>query len=412
MHPKAPHTPTAATLPTTTQRYDGRPGVSAATVLREWWNMDPGRPGAGWQYLLATAFYNTIIGLVLTVFFSLGDTRLTWWEVLLETWVTSQCIGFSIHFGFSCFYRFTTRAWRDRLPKPALKALHVIIPITCVYVGYTLAFAIKGRNFLSLLMAYPRVGIMIFLIGLVVSFVWYLVMDGQTRSLRAEADEARAREAASAAQKQASEAELRALQAQIEPHFLFNTLANVQALIDYEPAKARQMLESFIEYLRATLDASRRTHGTLGDEVAMLQRYLQLMQVRMGKRLQTVWDIEPDLLSLPLAPLLLQPLVENAIKYGLEPKIEGGTITLRASRKAGRVQIVVQDDGVGMHAASTARKPPSGGSGTGLKNVLARLQSSSGASATLSVADTPGGCSAILEFDAQAALPPHPDTIA
>ena len=165
-------------------RYDGQRGVSAARVLREWWNMDPGRPGMGWQYLLATAFYNTLIGVVLAVFFSLGDTPMTWWEVLLETWMISQCIGFSIHFGFSCFYRYTTRAWRDRLPRSTLKTLHVIIPITCVYIGYTLAFAIKGRNFLSLLVTYPRIGVMIFLIGLVVSFVWYLVMDGQTRSLR------------------------------------------------------------------------------------------------------------------------------------------------------------------------------------------------------------------------------------
>ena len=411
--PTSSHNPNPAVTPQPARsRYDGQRGVSAARVLREWWNMDPGRPGMGWQYLLATAFYNTRIGVVLAVFFSLGDTPMTWWEVLLETCMISQCIGFSIHFGFSCFYRFTSRAWRDRLPRSTLKTLHVIIPITCVYIGYTLAFAIKGRNFLSLLVAYPRVGVMIFLIGLVVSFVWYLVMDGQTRSLRAEADEARSRATTSAAQKQASDAELRALQAQIEPHFLFNTLANVQALIDYEPVKARQMLESFIEYLRATLDASRRTHGTLGDEVAMLQRYLQLMQVRMGKRLHTVWEIEPDLLSLPLAPLLLQPLVENAIKYGLEPKIEGGTITLRASQKASRVQIVVQDDGVGLHAASTARKSAPGGSGTGLKNVLARLQCTRGTSATLSLTGTLGGCSAILEFDVQAVLPPQPDTTA
>ncbi len=400
MQVQAPTPKPAVQSPRADSRYDGQRGVSATRVLREWWNMEPGRPGAGWQYLLATAFYNTIIGLVLTVLFSLGDTRLTWLEVLLETWVISQCIGFSIHFGFSCFYRFTTRAWRNQLPKPALKTLHVVIPISCVYLGYTIAFAINGRNFLVLLMSYPRVGIMIFLIGLVVSFVWYLVMDGQTRSLRAEADEAHAREVASAAQKQASDAELRALQAQIEPHFLFNTLANVQALIDYEPAKARQMLESFIEYLRATLDASRRTQGTLGDEVAMLERYLQLMQVRMGKRLHTVWEIEPGLLSRPLAPLLLQPLVENAIKYGLEPKIEGGTVTIRASQHQGRVQVVVQDNGVGLHATSTARKTPAAGSGTGLKNVLARLQSTYGDTATLSIADTVEGCRATLEFDA------------
>jgi signal transduction histidine kinase len=395
----------AALEPTEYRQYNGQAGVSAATVLRHWWSMEPERPGTAVQYLLATAFYNTLIGVVLTVFFSLGNSRDSVLNVLVETSIISQCIGFSIHLGFSGFYRFTTARWRARLPKPVFRALHFLIPICCVYLGYTLAFALDGRNFLSILVRYPRTGIMIFLIGLVVSFIWYLVMDSQTRRLRAEADEARAREATAAAQKQASDAELRALQAQIEPHFLFNTLANVQALIDYEPTKARQMLESFIEYLRATLDASRRTQGTLGDEVAMLQRYLQLMQVRMGARLHTVWDIEPGLLSQPLAPLLLQPLVENAIKYGLEPKIEGGTLTIRATSVEGRVRVVVQDDGVGMHQASTARKTTSSaqnsGSGTGLKNVLARLQSTRGSNATLVITDTETGCAATLEFDAQ-----------
>ena len=371
--------------------------------------MEPGRPGFGWQYLLATPFYNTVVAIVLTVIFSLSNTRATLLDIFFDTWVISQCIGFCIHAGFSSFYRLTSHAWREQLPKAVLKALHITIPIGCVYLGYTIAFAIDGRNFLALLVSYPRLGGMIFLFGLVISFIWYLVMEGQTRRLRAEADEAHAREAASVAQKQASDAELRALQAQIEPHFLFNTLANVQALIDYEPAKARQMLESFIEYLRATLDASRRTEGTLGDEVAMLKRYLQLMQVRMGHRLHTVWDIEPALLSQPLAPLLLQPLVENAIKYGLEPKIEGGTITIRAAQQGGRVQVVVEDNGVGLHAASTARKP-SQGSGTGLKNVLARLQSTCGDNATLSIADNSEGCRATLEFDAQSTPSTHQGT--
>ncbi len=411
MQPQAPkHTLASPAIAGPRQKgavreYDGTPNVPMSVILRHYWSMDPERPGTAWRYYIATAFYNTCIATVLTVFFLMANSRAGAWETFLETLVISQCIGYSIHIGFDSFHRFTSYSWRQALPKGLLASFHIGIPILGVFIGYSLAFALNGHSFYQKLLAYPRAGALIFLVGLLVAFITYLVMDSRTRSFRAEADEARSREAAAAAQKQASDAELRALQAQIEPHFLFNTLANVQALIDYEPTKARQMLESFIEYLRATLDASRRTHGTLGDEVAMLQRYLQLMQVRMGKRLHTVWDIEPSLLTQPLVPLLLQPLVENAIKYGLEPKIEGGTITIRASLHAGRVRVVVQDDGVGLKSVSTARKPKTGGSGLGLKNVLARLQSSRGESATLSIADTSDGCCTTLEFDAQATAP-------
>ena len=392
------------------REYDGNPNVPASIILRQYWSMDPERPGTPLQYYYATAFYNTCIAVVLTVFFLMANSRNTLWTVFQQTLVISQCIGFSIHIGYDSFHRLTSYTWRQSLPRTLLTALHIAIPIVGVFVGYSLGFSLNGQSFYKTLVNYPRAGGLVFSVGLLVAFITYLVMDSQTRSLRSEAQEAHAKEAAAAFQKQASDAELRALQAQIEPHFLFNTLANVQALIDYEPAKARQMLESFIEYLRATLDASRRTQGTLGDEVAMLRRYLQLMQVRMGQRLHTVWDIDPNLLSQPLAPLLLQPLVENAIKHGLEPKIEGGTITVHASQHQGRVRVVVQDDGIGLQAASTARKAPATGSGTGLSNVRARLQSTRGENATLFIANTPEGCLATLEFDAHPAMSLHPDT--
>ena len=406
MQPKAPQNLAALAAASPRHKgqlreYDGAPNVPASVILRRYWSMDPGRPGTALQYYIATAFYNTCIAAVLTVFFLMANSHTSTWDMFLDTLVISQCIGFIVHMGFDFFHRFTSYAWRQSLPKLVLTAMHIAIPTLGVFAGYSLAFSFKGRNFYSILVNYPRAGGLVFLVGLIVALITYLVMDNETRKLRSEAEEARAMEEASALQKQASDAELRALQAQIEPHFLFNTLANVQALIDYEPTKARQMLESFIEYLRATLDASRRTQGTLGDEVAMLQRYLQLMQVRMGQRLHTVWDIEPGLLSQPLAPLLLQPLVENAIKYGLEPKVEGGTITIRASRSGNRVRVVVQDDGVGLHKSSTARKPASNGSGTGLKNVLARLQSTRGESATLVLTQAATGCEAALEFDVQ-----------
>ena len=398
-HPSAAHPAVSAAAPV--DEYDGAPNVPFSVVLRHWWSMSPGRPGKARQYYLATAVQNTVIAAVLTLFFSMGNTKATLWDVFLETLVVSQCIGFSIHIGFDAFNRFTSRAWREGLPKSMLWYFHILIPMLGVFVGYGIAFALNGQNFYALLINYPRAGGLIFLTGLLVSFISYMVMMGETKKLKAEANEAHAREAAVAAQKQASEAELRALQAQIEPHFLFNTLANVQALIDYEPAKAKQMLESFIEYLRATLDASRRTQASLGDEFHMLERYLQLMQVRMGARLQMAWEIDPALRSHPFTPLLLQPLVENAIKYGLEPKIEGGTITIRAQRIQNRIRLEVQDDGLGLGSASTARKGVRSGSGTGLKNVLARLQSTLGESATLSIANNAHGCCASLEFDAR-----------
>ena len=380
--------------------YDGAPNIPFSVVLRHWWSMSPGRPGMARQYYAATAFQNTVIAAVLTLFFALGNTKAPLWDLFLETLVISQCIGFSIHLGFDTFNRLTSRVWRAGLPKHVLTSIHIVIPMIGVFVGYGIAFALNGRNFYTLLMNYPRAGGLIFLMGLLVSLISYGVMAGETKKLKAEANEAHAREAAVAAQKQASDAELRALQAQIEPHFLFNTLANVQALIDYEPGKAKQMLESFIEYLRATLDASRRTRASLGDEFNMLERYLQLMQVRMGTRLQMVWEIDPALRHHPFTPLLLQPLVENAIKYGLEPKIEGGTITIRAQRIQNRIRLDVQDDGVGLDGPSTARKGVRSGSGTGLRNVLARLQSTLGENATLSIADNAQGCCASLEFDA------------
>ena len=394
------------------------PAVPFSTVLRYWWSMTESPPGHAWQYVLATAFYNTVIGLGLSLFILLVNPRASVLEVVGGNLLASHCIGFSIHIGFAAFYSWTSAAWRSTLSRGAHRGIHILIPMCGVFVGYVLGFALNGKNFVSLIAANPRAGLGTLLFGLLVSFVWYLVMVGQTRSLRAEADEARTRADTEALQKQASEAELRALQAQIEPHFLFNTLANVQALIDYEPVKAKQMLETFIDYLRATLDASRRTQATLGDEVALVQRYVQLMQVRMGTRLHAVWNIPAPLLSHPFAPLLLQPLVENAIKYGLEPKIEGGTVTVTARESEGRITITVQDDGLGLGQPSPVRKAraavgmgatkgSAAGTGTGIQNVRARLQSTFGVDASVSIstpantAGDEGGCCATIEFSDQ-----------
>jgi signal transduction histidine kinase len=166
-------------------------------------------------------------------------------------------------------------------------------------------------------------------------------------------------------EKQLVEAQMRLLQAQIEPHFLFNTLANVVSLIEPAPQKATLMLEHFIAYLRASLAASRATQGTVAQEARLLRDYLALIKIRMGERLQYRVDVDPSLERVPLAPMLLQPVVENAVKHGLEPKIEGGHLSVRLERRGPRMLAVIEDDGMGFR--------PGAGSGVGLANLRERL---------------------------------------
>jgi len=183
-----------------------------------------------------------------------------------------------------------------------------------------------------------------------------------------------------------TEAQLKLLQGQIEPHFLFNTLANVQSLIDFDPERAKLMLERFTDYLRSSLGQLRGEQTTLAQEFAMLEAYLGLMQLRMGERLQTRLDLPAELAGIALPPLLLQPLVENAIHHGLEPKIEGGTITVSARRADGRLCIRVADDGQGLDGPR--RRP---GNGVALDNIRARLAAAFGPGATLDLLPRDGG---------------------
>ena len=140
-------------------------------------------------------------------------------------------------------------------------------------------------------------------------------------------------------EKQLVQAQMRMLQAQIEPHFLFNTLANIQSLIARSPDKAGLMMDNFIAYLRESLSASRSQEGTLQQEFTLLRHYLDLIKIRMADRLQYTLNLAPGLEAMPMAPMLLQPVVENAIKHGLEPKVEGGTVTVDARREGDRLLV-------------------------------------------------------------------------
>ncbi|MDO8312144.1 MAG: histidine kinase, partial [Sideroxyarcus sp.] len=177
-----------------------------------------------------------------------------------------------------------------------------------------------------------------------------------------------------------AEARLQALQAQIEPHFLYNTLANVLSLIDTQPALARHMLERFIVYLRASLLASRAGETTLGAEAELIAAYLEVLAVRMGARLRYQIAIAPALQHLRIAPMLLQPLVENAINHGLEPKLEGGEVLLSARMEQEMLSISITDTGVGLGSSTAAKKP---GGGVGMSNLRERLHNLYGGAARL-----------------------------
>ncbi|MBS0610490.1 MAG: histidine kinase [Proteobacteria bacterium] len=210
------------------------------------------------------------------------------------------------------------------------------------------------------------------------------------------------------AQRDAAEARLKLLETQLEPHMLFNTLANLRVLVAADPARAQAMLDHFIAYLRATLAASRATLHPLEGEFARLADYLELMAMRMGPRLSYALDLPEPLRDVPVPPLLLQPLVENAIRHGLEPQVAGGRIEvqarlLQATGRAASVRIEVHDTGAGPGAGAP------GGTQFGLQQVRERLATLYGAAGTLElIADSAGGTTAIVTFPLISGIPRTP----
>jgi Histidine kinase len=224
----------------------------------------------------------------------------------------------------------------------------------------------------------------------------------------------------SEARHQASEAKLKLLEAQIEPHMLFNTLANLRALVTTDPAAALNMLDRMNDYLRATLKASRTTLHPLQTEFDRLRDYLELMAVRMGPRLRYTLDLPPELANEPVPTLLLQPLVENSIRHGLEPKLEGGSITVQARRTGHTITLDVIDTGVGLRADTGTGAAVSAGiglhsgmahgaqgltAGFGLNQVCERLAKIYGnTDATLNIANYSTGTWANITFTSQNTL--------
>jgi LytS/YehU family sensor histidine kinase len=188
--------------------------------------------------------------------------------------------------------------------------------------------------------------------------------------------------------------------AQVEPHFLFNTLANVQALVETGSPRAPAVLRSLIAYLKATMPRLDDGDAQLGREITLVRSYLELMHLRMPDRLHFTVDGDPALQGFPCPPMLLLTLVENAVRHGIDPSETGGTIAVTSRRDGGVVRLVVRDDGVGMGESAVP--------GTGLANLRERLATFYGGAARLELTEVaPHGLLAEILIDVPTAEAPR-----
>jgi chemotaxis protein histidine kinase CheA len=240
------------------------------------------------------------------------------------------------------------------------------------------------------------------------SFVWLLIlalfgtkalMGGKKRA-EAEMQTATAAAERESMQRQLSEARMQAMQAQVEPHFLFNTLASVEHLIETDPPRASNMQRTLIQYLRAVIPQMRDANlvTNLGREVDMVRAYLDLLRMRMEERLSVELRVPDGLRSAAFPPMMLQSMVENAIKHGLECKPEGGHLAVTAEIVDSKLRVTVADDGVGFGVM------PSKGTGLGLANIRERLKLLHGEAGQLHIAaNSPSGVIATIEVPYQLA---------
>ncbi len=301
--------------------------------------------------------------------------------------LTSMCIGITtwllVDIARFLLWGQEKVRWLQFLPVLALAVLGG------VYLGMQQVSWLMGANIdiLGYLSGQRGVSALLFTVFATGAATLFFAARDRLSQARAEAAVEKAR--AEAIERQALQAQLQRLQAQIEPHMLFNTLANLQGLIAIDPARAQTMLDQLITYLRATLSAARAERTTLAQEFALLDAYLGLMSVRMGARLTYALDLPEELRGTELPPMLLQPLVENAIAHGVEPNVNGGHIEVTARRTDGGLELLVSDTGRGLAAG-----PGKPGTGLGLANVRERLQALYGGRASFSLEAAPQGATA------------------
>ena len=341
----------------------------------------PGAPpvGPAWLQWVWTFFFCAAIAVGFTILgfalYASGEGAWRNWAGWAEWYgrnlVVACCIGYPTHVAFMLVSRLVGRARVQRFNAWQRAAFYAGVPMAVFVVAWPLGMQLAGFNVQGRLSGGDANSLAAeLLLGALIVFVLYQYFGLRWRRNDAE--------------RRATEAQLKLLQGQIEPHFLFNTLANVLGLMDADPPRAKLMLESFVDYLRSSLGGLRTAGHTLGQELALVEAYLRIVAIRMEGRLRYRIDVPEALRALPLPALTLQPLVENAVVHGLEPNIDGGEVRVSARLAHGALVLSVEDDGLGLRATRTTPRPA--GSGTAIANIRERLAQLHGDAASLQVA--------------------------
>jgi len=338
-----------------------------------------------WKNVGLVAAVNAAIALALWT----EDPRPYW-----HPFITAQCFGFVIAY---CVR--VASPWDHPTPIRRIAAavavgavlgmvLATVVKRYTIDSGYTLEYVIEHR------IGFARTVLAGIGIGLFAS----LMVQVRLREARAKEELHRAETERHLLSKQAVEAELKLMQAQVEPHFLFNTLASVQYLTETDPPQASRLLGHLLSYLRAALPQLRSATTTLGQEIDLAVAYLNILRTRMGPRLDFSIDVPDPLRTHPFPPVLLISVVENAVTHGLEPLAAGGHITIAAGQDGDRLLVTVTDTGSGLSAES---KP---GRGVGLANVRERLAALFGTRGRFTLEDAaPRGARATIELPVEGA---------
>ncbi|HYM35585.1 MAG TPA: histidine kinase [Steroidobacteraceae bacterium] len=286
--------------------------------------------------------YTLILSALTTVLFSAIELSSTphasFKHVVFETAVFSLCIGYSMHL----FSMGVGRSLVRLFPGVSQSLRITVAIITSIFAG---AFGFWLGSRIVGLTTSAVSGMMI--VSVQVGVALTAIAGTHRRFVESQLELERERNARIEAQRLMTAARLQTLQAQIEPHFLFNTLANVSSLIEIEPKQARTMLDQFTLLLRASLDQTRKATTSLRSELQVVEAYLSVLKVRMGERLSFRIDAPGELMNLEVPAMLLQPIVENAVKHGIEPRVKGGTVRVDVSRENSQLIFAVADDGVG-----------------------------------------------------------------
>jgi hypothetical protein len=356
---------------------------------RAWLHQGAPRVGPWWIGHAWTLVFGLGVAAVLsivTLALSSDATRAIWPTVVAANVIISLAITFAVRLAFWLARR-VVGAGRLAAWSPSRRSIYfTLVPIAGVAVGWPLGMVLAGLLDERFMAPLVRPGMLAssIVVALFVTALFQQFFRTKARQIAAE--------------NAATEAQLRLLQAQIEPHFLFNTLANVVSLMDADQERAKSMLEAFVEYLRASLSGLGNGRHTLGDEIDLIDAYMRIIKIRMEDRLEYAIEVPAALRGLTLPPLTLQPLVENAIVHGLEPQIAGGRVRVGARSDGRSLVVTVDDDGAGLADPARAGGRRAG-SGTALANIRSRLEQAYGSSASLDIgAAEPRGVRARLSL--------------